>query len=241
MKLNKNAFPVKITFEETISRIQKEFIRKGHKVNITKDNFHLNLVPFWVCFYDVDSKKNNEYRHFSGQIALNALTNKVQNEFLKLLEFETPQEIDNLDLALEKVEIRVKKSLINKNEATDAITKMLACKFEVDKQNVSLSGFEEMYIPIWKCNYENHELYLDGVLGKINNFNIINQKTKDNKDLFNEMIEEIKNPKKLATYIFEFFKGIFNVIKSIIVFIFKNWTIFLIIILAILIAIYLFL
>mgnify|MGYP001194516590 CR=1 FL=1 len=233
MKLNKNAFPVKITLEEAVSIVQKEFNRKGHKVNITKNNFHLNIVPFWVCFYDVDSKKNNVYKHYTGQVALNSLTNRSQEEYLKLLEHETPQNIDTIDIALEKIEIRLKKSLLTKAEAQDIIAKMLSCKFEVDKDNLTLSGFEEMYIPIWKCNFENHELSLDAVLGKINNFNIINQKTKDNKDLFIEMLDEIKDPKKFLEYVFEFFKNIF-------LFIFRNWKSFFIVLLILLIVYFVF-
>lgn len=233
MKLNKNAFPVKITLEQAILTIQKEFNRKGHKVTISKNNFHLNIVPFWVCFYDVDSNKDNNYKHYSGQIALNSLTNKSQEEYLKLLEFETPQNIDTIDVALEKVEIRIKKSLVSKEEAKEAIIKMLSCKYQVNKDNVTLSGFEEMYIPIWKCNFDNHELSLDGVIGKINNFNIINKKTKSNKDLFIEMTEEIKDPKKFLEYVFEFIKGIF-------VFVFKNWKSFLVALLIILILYFIF-
>ncbi len=233
MKLNKNAFPVKITLDEAILIIQKEFNRKGHKVSVTKDNVHLNIVPFWVCFYDVDSKKDGNYKHFSSQIALNALTNKIQDEYLKLLEHESPQLVDSLAVALEKVEIRVKKLLITKEEAIEAITKMLSCKFEVDVKNVSLSGFEEIYIPIWKFEIEKHELSLDGVLGKVNNFNIINKKTKNNKDLFIEMINEIKKPTKLLEYLFTLIKNGFLLI-------FKYWRIVLIFILIILVLIYLF-
>jgi len=233
MKLNKNSFPVNISFEDAFSKIQKEFTKKGHKVNLSKNNFHLNITPYWVCFYDIDSNKDNNYKHFNGQIALNSLTNKSQEEYLKLLEFDTPQIIDTIDVALEKVEIRLKKSLISKEEAKEAIVKMLSCKFQVDKQNVTLSGFEEMYIPIWKCNYENHELSLDGVIGKINNFNIINKKSKSNKDLFIEMTEEIKDPQKFLEYVFEFIKGIF-------VFLFKKWKAVLIILLILLILYFVF-
>lgn len=233
MKLNKNAFPVNITLDEAISIVQKEFNRKGHKVRVTKSNVHLNIVPFWVCFYDVDSKKDGKYNHYSSQIALNALTNKIQDDYLKLLEHESPQMIDNLSVALEKVEIRLKKLLISKEEAIEAITKMLSCKFEVDIKNVSLSGFEEMYIPVWKFEIEKHELFLDAVIGKVNNFNIINKKTKDNKDLFIEMINEIKKPTKLLEYLFTLIKNGFLLM-------FKYWRIVLMFILIILILIYLF-
>jgi len=233
MKLNKNAFPVRINLENAIAKFQKEFDRKGHKITITKNCFYLNIVPFWVCYFDIDLKKNNEYKHISSQVALNSLTNKIQDEFLKLLEFDTPQEIDNISVALEKVDIRIKKSLISKEEAHTAIIKMLSCKYEVDKQNISLSGFEEIYIPIWKCKIDGKEIFLDGVLGKINNFEKINQIAKDNSELFKELLTEIKTPKK-------FFEYFFNLLKSIFVFLIRAWKIILLLVLIFLVLFYFF-
>lgn len=202
MNLDKNAFPVNVNLDEAISIFQMELNRKGYKVNITKDNLHLNILPFWVCFYDVDINKDGQYKHYSAQIALNSLTNKLQDEYLKLLDFESPTMIDSLDISFEKVEIRLKKSLVSKDEAKDTITKILSCKFQVDKANVTLSGFEEMYIPIWKCNYEGLELSVDAVVGKINNFDIIKKKEKGVSEAFSEMWSEIKDPKKFFWYLF---------------------------------------
>ncbi|MFA7708652.1 MAG: hypothetical protein WCX82_00770, partial [archaeon] len=170
MELNKHSFPVNITLEDAISKFQKEFDKKGHKVKIQKDQMHLNITPYWVCFYDIDSNKDGNYQHISGQMALNSLTNKVENEYLKILDVSTPQVIDALDVSFQRVEIRVKKSLIHQAEAQETITKVLSSKYNVDRKNISLSGFEEMYIPIWRIDIENHELHMDAVTGKINNF-----------------------------------------------------------------------
>jgi hypothetical protein len=229
MELNKHSFPVKITLEDAISIFQKEFDKKGHKVKINRENLHLNLTPFWVCFFDIDCKNDGKYQHISAQTALNSLTNKIQDEFLKLLEVSTPQIIDSIDVSLEKVEIRVKKSLIKLEEAKETITKMLACKYSVDKANISLSGFEEMYIPIWRCNFENLELYSDGVIGKINNFEKIDKRQKGSNEIFSEMLEDIKSPKMFFKYFINLFSWIFKVII-------KNWYLVVIMVIIIVIA-----
>lgn len=239
MELNKLSFPVKITLEEAISLFQKEFDKKGHKVKITKDNIHLNITPYWVCFYDIDSKVDGKYQHISNQTALNALTNKVEDEFLQLLDVTTPKFIEHLDVSFEKIEIRIKKSIVKKSEAEKTITKMLACKFSAEKDNVSLSGFEQIYIPIWRCDYKDMEIYFDGVTSKINNFKKIVKREKSNSEIFSETLKDIKSPKKFFTYLFNFiiqlFKWLFTAIKYLI----KNWKISLIVI-AIILVIYFF-
>lgn len=229
MELNKHSFPVKITLEEAILKFQKEFDKKGHKVKIKKEHLHLNITPFWVCFFDIDCKIDGQYQHISAQTALNSLTNKVEDEFLKLLEISTPKQINKFDTSLEKIEIRIKKSLIKLEEAKETITKMLACKYSVDKNNISLSGFEEMYIPIWKCEIENTELYYDGVSGKINNFEKIEKREKGSVEIFSEMLEEIKNPKTFFKYLISMFSWIFKLLI-------KNWQLVVIVVLAITIA-----
>ena len=223
MELNKFSFPVKITLEEAISKFQKEFDKKGYKVKITKDNLHLNITPFWVCFYDIDCKNDGKYQHISAQTALNSLTNKISEEFLKILDVSTPKMIEELDISYEKVEIRIKKSLVKIDEAKETITKMLSCKFNVDKANVSLSGFEEIYIPIWRCDVEKTETYFDAVISKINNFNSIEKRQKSNREIFSEMLKDIKNPKKFFEYLFNLIIGVFNALVSTIKFLVKNW------------------
>lgn len=229
MKLNKNALPVKIDFENALAIVQKEFNRKGHKVTLTNNNFHLNITPFWVCFYDVDSNKNGNYKHFTGQTALNALTNKSQDEYLAILDHYSSQIIDSVEVSLEKIEIRVKKKLVTKEEAQEIITKMLSCKFEVLKENVTLSGFEEVYIPIWKCKYKDYDVLLDGVIGKINNFNEITKKEKTNQELFTEVVSDLKKPKMFFKYLSNLFKDIFKIII-------KNWVLFLVFLIVCVIA-----
>lgn len=240
MKLNKNAFPVNIALDDAILKLQKELNRRGHKTTVFKTNFHLNIVPFWVCFYDVDSNKDGVYAHHNSQIALNSLTNKIQDEYLKLLDYHSPEHIENIDISLEKIEIRLKKSLVTKEEAKETIVKMLSCKFEVDKKNVSLSGFEEMYIPIWKYQFEKQEIYFDAVVGEINNFNKIVVKEKNNKDLFLEMLEDLKDPKKVLNYIYSFFKNIVINIKKLFIQKIKAWKLILVVVLIIIILGFLF-
>jgi len=225
MELNKHSFPVKITLEEAILKFQKEFDKKGHKVKITKENLHLNITPYWVCFYDIDTRVDDKYQHLSAQTALNSLTNRIEDEFLKILDKYTPQIIDTVDVSMEKIEIRVKKSLVSQVEAQETITKRLSGKFNVGKENVSLSGFEEMYIPIWRCDFEGLELYFDGVIAKISNFEAIKKKEKSLSALFAEMIDEIKEPKNFFKYIINLFLEIFKLIVFLFKKIIKYWMI----------------
>lgn len=240
MELNKHSFPVKLTLEEAILIFQKEFDKKGYKGKITKDNIHLNITPFWVCFYDIDCKIDGKYQHVSAQTALNSLTNKIEENFLKILDVSTPTLIKEIDISYEKIEIRIKKSLVKLEEAKETILKMLSCKYSVEKDNVSLSGFEEMYIPIWRCNLENMEIYFDGVIGKINNFEKIIKRQKSTKEIFTETLLDIKNPKKFFEYFINLVVGVFKALISVVKFLVKNWYFTLIVLVVITLIIFFF-
>lgn len=235
MEFNKNCFPINIAPEDALSIFEKEFASKGHKVKINKEGLRLVVLPYWVCFFDIDTKTNGKYKHISGQTALNATKNKIEDEILKLFEISNPKHIEKLEINLiERIDVKIKKLVLTKEESEKIILKTILSKYSTTKEEVALSGFDEIWVPFWKMTINKKDYIFDATDNKLNNFNEIVVKQKSNNELFTEMIEEIKEPSKLLEYFGYIFKNIFKLFKNIILFLYKHSTIFLLIVLLIL-------
>jgi hypothetical protein len=236
MELNKNSFPVNINREQALETILSNFKEKGHSIKISKKDIYMTIVPYWFCFYDIYSKKNNKFETISGQIALNSQTNKIEDNLTILFKYGNPKLIKKLLLpAIEKIDIRVKEKLINKEESKKTISQLLCSKYEVNLEDITLTGFVEIWVPYWKIKVDSQKYKLDAVGGKINNLNTIEIKEKTNSELFLDFLEDMKNPNKSWIYFKNFFLNVFNLIIELFKFIIKYKTLFLIVLIIILI------
>jgi hypothetical protein len=237
MELNKNAFPVLLDLTKVIDICTEAFKKKGHHLEINKKMFHLNVVPYWFCFYDIYIIKDNKPETISKQIALNAMSNKIEDQLDLLFDITNPKLIKKVELPeLEKVEIRLKELIVKKEEAETTIKKIIAARYKVDVDCVSLSGFVEIWIPFWKLENKITTLRVDGVGGKINNFDKIPKKDKTNVELYSEMVEDLKDPKKIVYYFGMVFEVVFRVFKNVFLFLKKNKVITIMLLLLILLA-----
>lgn len=235
MEFNKNCFPINITAEDAVNIFNKEFSSKGHNIKINKEGLRLVVLPYWVCFYDIDTKVNGKYKHLSGQTALNATKNKIEDEVLKLFEISNPKYIESLEVNIfEKTELKIKKLVISQKESEKIILKTLLSKYSVEKEDVALSGFDEIWVPFWKTTINKKDFIFDATDNKLNNFKEIEVKQKSNNQLFQEMIQEIKEPSKLLGYFSWVFKNIFLGLKKFVLYLYKNSTVVLVIILILL-------
>jgi hypothetical protein len=235
MEFNKNCFPINITTEDAVNIFSKEFCSKGHNIKINKEGLRLVVLPYWVCFFDIDTKIDGKYKHISGQTALNATKNKIEDDILKLFEFSNPKLIKNLEInVFEKTEVKIKKLVISQKESEKIILKTLLSKYTIEKEEVALSGFDEIWVPFWKITVDKKDFIFDATDNKLNNFKEIKVKQKNNNQLFQEMIEEIKEPSRLLEYVLWVFKNIFLGLKKAILYVYKHNTVFLLIFLILL-------
>lgn len=230
MEFNKNCFPINITAEDAVNIFSKEFSSKGHNIKINKEGLRLVVLPYWVCFFDIDTKIDGKYKHISGQTALNATKNKIEDEVLKLFETSNPKHIPKLEInTFEKTEVKIKKLVISQKESEKIILKTLLSKYTIEKEEVALSGFDEIWVPFWKITVDKKDFIFDATDNKLNNFKEIKVKQKNNNQLFQEMIEEIKEPSRLLEYVLWVFKTIFSGLKKAILYLYKHSTVFLLI------------
>jgi hypothetical protein len=209
-QISDKQFPIMIDKGKAIDIIQKALKKKGHIVELAKDNIYITITPYWFLFYDIDCNIDGNYKHISGQTALSALTNKVDETVTSLFKYEKPKVTEDIGLSrTERLQINIKDGIVDKEEAKKTITKYLCSKFNVTKDNISLSGIELIYVPKWKYRLEEYKLQLDAVSGKINNFDIIQEKEQSNSELFKEMLEDLKSPMGIPKYIFNVFKQLF--------------------------------
>lgn len=223
MELNKNAFPILLNLNQVIDICLKEFKNKGHHLDIKKKMIHLNVVPYWFCFYDIYYMKDKVPETISKQIALNAMSNKIEDYLENLFDITNPKTIKKIEVAeLEKVEIRIKEMIVKKEEAEVTIKKVIAARYNIPLENISLSGFVEIWIPFWKIENDIKIIRIDAVGGNNNNFKDIPKKEKTNIELYNEMITDLKNPKKLLFYLVMVLEVILRVLKKTFLFLKKN-------------------
>lgn len=233
MELNKNAFPIKINRNKAIELIEEDYKKKGYNIKLKKEDMYLNIVPYWFSFYDIYFKKNGKYEDLSGQCALNALRNRLENEYIALFNYANPEYTEKVNIErVKKTKVKIKKRVVDLKEAEITTKKILSAKYDVETDNISLSGFDEIWIPFWKIRVDkNKKIKLDAVCGEINNFELIKKREKTDSELFKEMINDIQNPALFFKYLSTSLKNIFD-------FLVKNKYLTLILIIIILIIIF---
>jgi len=210
MEINKKRFPINIKESKQAAKIFQEALKKrGHNHEIKKEDVYLTITPYWIAFYDV-GYNNGKYTHGSGQIALNAVTNNINEYIIKLFDIEKPGIFKNVNIQkTENNKVILKEPIISEEEARKTLTKELIQRFNIDEKNVSLSGVEEIYVPYWKLKTKEHnKLKFDAIDGSVNNFKTINEKESTYTDVYKEMISDLKSPNKFAGYVGNILKAI---------------------------------
>jgi hypothetical protein len=210
MEIDKKRFPINIKESKQAAKIFQDALKKrGHDHEIKKEDVYLTITPYWVAFYDI-GYNNGKYTHVSGQIALNAVTNNINEYIMKLFDIDKPGIFKNVNIQkTENNRIVIKEPIIKEEEARKTITKHLMQKYNIEEKNVSLSGIEEILVPYWKLKtIEHNKLKFDAIDGSVNNFRIINEKEPTYTDVYKEMVNDLKSPKNLGRYIGNILKAI---------------------------------
>ncbi|MDD3178330.1 MAG: hypothetical protein PHR26_02315 [Candidatus ainarchaeum sp.] len=211
---NKKRFPIKIGPKEVIDVLKNSLKKKGYKnIDIKKQAIYLKITPYLFCFYDI-LKNNNSFEHIRGQIAINLVNNSINEKVIELFKYAKPKIYEELNVPkTEKTNIIIKKPVIKEECAEQSIIKYLISKYLTEKNTISLSGIETIYVPNWKTELntkeiKNIKIKLDAIEGKVNDLDKIIDRKKTNKELFSEMLEDLKDPKNIGTYTINFFKEI---------------------------------
>jgi hypothetical protein len=215
MEIDKKRFPINIKESKQAAKIFQNALKKrGHEHEIKKEDVYLTITPYWVAFYDV-GYNNGKYNHVSGQIALNAVTNNINEYIIQLFDIEKPSVFKHVNIQkTENNKVIVKEAIIKEEEAKHTITKHLMQRYNIEEKNISLSGIEEILVPYWKLKTKEHnKLKFDAIDGSVNNFKTINEKEATYTDVYKEMISDLKSPKNILGYIGNILKGIGRGIK----------------------------
>ncbi len=224
MELDKKRFPVRLDPNKAIEIIRTTLKRKGHSETIKKEDLYLTITPYWVCFFDILKNTNGNFKHVNGQIAINSINNMINEKVIEIFKLAKPKIYKTLNVPkTEKTQIIIKEAITTKEEAERSILKYLVHKFGVNMEGVSLSGMEEICVPNWKIKLKKYKLKLDAISGKVNDFDKIKGIDKNSKDLFNEMLSDLKSPKKVGFYFFNIFKELFEGIAWILQMVWKNY------------------
>jgi hypothetical protein len=233
MDINKKRFPVILNPKQATDIIKKELKKKNYpNKEIKPEELYLTITPYWISFFDILENKNSNFNHIRGQIAINAINNKINEKVISLFEYAKPKVYKELNVPkTDKTKIILKDPIVKQKEAEKSILYYLSHKYNTNTEKISLSGIEEIYVPTWKIKLKNYKLKLDSIKGEINDFDKIKEIPQTKLDLFNEMLNDLKSPEKIKSYFFatfnDLFKGIYWILKQV----YKNYKIILWIIL----------
>ncbi len=211
MEIDKKRFPINIKESKQAAKIFQDALKKrGHDHEIKKEDVYLTITPYWVSFYDAGYIDNGKYTHVSGQLALNAVTNNINEYIIKLFDIDKPKIFKNVNIQkAENNKIILKEPIIKEEEARKTIMKHLMQRYDVEEKNISLSGVEEILVPYWKLKTKEHDkLKFDAIDGSVNNFRTINEKETTYTDLYKEMVNDLKTPSNMFKYIGNILKAI---------------------------------
>lgn len=228
MEIKDKFFQIELTEQKAVDIINKKLKAKGYKEKIALEDLYLTITPYWVCFYDI--LKPGEFEHISGQTTINATNNNINDKVIELFKFSKPRIYDKVNLPrTQKIKFYIKEPIISKEEAESTVIKHLIQAYQVEENGISLSGVERIYVPTWKTRFKKYKIRIDAIVGKVDDLDKIPTLQKTQGVLFNEMISDLKSPKKIGNYFWNSIKLIFEAIYWILKMIVKEYKIILLI------------
>ncbi len=221
MYLNRPAFPVSFSLEQTVEMIS-EMVRGKYWHDFEVGEVKLVYIPVWVFNYDAyteappeqkgESEATKSQRVVSGvesgRMALNAYTNELSEDIGYLY--------DSMEAALvneptKEYPYEVQRPKVREAEAKRIIPVKMAARFSLPKENVIVSGLELVYLPMWAVWLTVAEgtfkLQINAVSGEILNQEEVPERERGWLELTSETLEELKQPGAWVEYTHEIGTG----------------------------------
>ena len=195
MFVGNSVFPISFTLEKVAEIVEKALLKKNWR-NFEKGDIKLVLTPFFLFYYDAvfgeKGKPNGKTRR--GLLALNGETAELSKELAESM----PDEAELLKELPDEYALVIKKAIFSKKEAEKIALLKTASFLGTDRKNVVLSGFKEIYYPVWLAFAtvagETHEFEISAVTGKMLGEEKVPEREKGFVELTKETLEELKEP-----------------------------------------------
>ncbi len=188
-------FPISFPLEKVAELVENIILKKNWK-SFEKGEVKLVLSPFYLFYYDVAFEKNGKptgkTKH--GRLALSGETAELSEELVESMpdEAELLQELDD------KYPIVVRKAIFSKIEAEKIALLKTASLLEADRNDVVLTGFKEIYYPMWLAFAtiagQTYEFEISAVTGEIFVEEKVPEREKGFVELTHETLQELKKP-----------------------------------------------
>ena len=188
-------FPISFTLEKAAGIVEKALLKKNWR-NFERGDIKLVLTPFFLFYYDAvfEGKGKSNGKTGRGLLALNGET----AELSKGLAEPMPEEEELLKELPDEYALVIKKAVFSKSEAEKIAMLKTASFLGIDRKNVVLSNFREIYYPVWLAFAtvagETHEFEISAVTGEMLGEEKVPEKEKGFVDLTKEALEELKEP-----------------------------------------------
>ncbi len=162
-------------------------------------NFKLVYTPIYVFNYDIlmeqDVQGQTYSQGMSGNMALNALTSKLEPVLTEIME---KQPVDYEKEISHDFDYDLEKSAITKEELHETCKIKLAGQYNVGKESVATSGFRIVYWPIWRVFVTMpkriQRIQVDAVSGQTLNIEEVPEKEKSWIEVTQDTVEKMKTP-----------------------------------------------
>lgn len=256
MKTAQASYPITVSLEDLHGIVNELFSGKRWKeFEITSSR--IELEPYYLFEYLAVSTEKKESKEkaeeeaeeaeeeFSGSLALNALTNELDESIPGLLEGIQTIKASDLKKANE-TELSVLEPKLSLQEAEKIILLKLSKQLNVSREDIVILNPRLALIPFYlvQASFNESEalLKIDALQGNVfEGDEEIPFNPKTSQDLFAEALADLKNPVKLAEYSFNLIKWLALKIISLIKYFFssqRRMLVLLLIIVALLLFLY---
>jgi hypothetical protein len=164
--------------------------------NFEMASLKLIYVPHYLFNYDVLVEQEGSSQGFSGNMAMNAITGKLES----LLSDVVEKQMISFEKELSHdLQYELEQPAVRENEVADACKVKLAGQFGVTKSAISVSGFRLVNWPVWRIFVQlprrpMQKIDIEAVSGYALNFSEVPVKEKTWLEVTSDTLTKMKTP-----------------------------------------------
>ena len=198
--------------QNTALEITKDVLKEKNQKKYELMGAELLFQPYWfftyTCELVIKDKDGNivDSEEIGGRQAIDAVTGQLADHLPEILKSE-PIQTTQLDQEMGQFGegARLITPQLKKEELQKFIQQKISGALRADKENVSVGGFEMVYSPVWKVwlsvNNRTHNVQICGTSGMGLNMDDMPLREKDWRDIMEDNINTLKDPKKWLPFL----------------------------------------
>ncbi|MBI4215068.1 hypothetical protein HY546_03655 [archaeon] len=195
MILDRPALKLNIGVEE-ILEILEDTLRERNWQNFEVASLKLVYSPYYIFNYDVLIQSEAASQGFSGLMAINATTGKMEPQLAQIME---QQPVNYEKEPSHDIKFDLDSFALSEKELVDTCKMKLAAELQVPKDTLGVSAFRPVYWPTWRIFVSlprrTQRVDVDAVAGFPLNIQEVPMREKSWLEVTGETLGKLKSPK----------------------------------------------